>query len=224
MTFLVLFQTIIFRLKYNQTEGIIIDEKVGPQGRWKWHALNDPPVLKQVFVDTYLQERHEDLDDLIKSKEIYNPVPVKSSNTDMVMIEYENFVKEKEHKLLQKFKPFQIKMKAVKINDYFSIKIHDQACVTITFKSTPSNLRLNLGMHLINTEIVDSEISDVSEVATPYDRLRPAKTESVANIQEALNRARKYGKNIRNREQCGSSVTRSRGLTTQTNVSTSGSI
>ncbi|XP_073956417.1 uncharacterized protein isoform X2 [Choristoneura fumiferana] len=45
------------RLKYNQTEGHLIDKKIGPPGFWKWHSLNDPPVLHKAFIDTYSEDR-----------------------------------------------------------------------------------------------------------------------------------------------------------------------
>ncbi|KAL0851789.1 hypothetical protein ABMA28_000098 [Loxostege sticticalis] len=182
------------RLKYNQSEGIVFDEKIGPPGRWKWHSLNEPPVLQPVFMDNHvrstgcLQEllrgrKHEDTGSKHK----------KEPNLDMLAIELEHFVKEKAEKLLLEFKPFQIKMKVLKVNDQFSLKVLDQASIYLIFRDGHTSIKLNLGMLLISNKIVDTDTADVNQVATPYDR-HPPKSESIADIQITLEKARKLGK------------------------------
>ncbi|CAH0577878.1 unnamed protein product [Chrysodeixis includens] len=174
------------RLKYNQSEGLLVDPKLGPPGRWKWHTLNDPPVLQQVFVNNRMHEpdlhlvqkpKHtEDADDFVKQ-----------TQQEMLSIELDNFLKEKATKLLQKFKPFQIRMKAVKLNEHFSLKILDQANIHLIFRDGPTTLKINLGMLLKSDEIIDTETSEMADVATPYD-MKPAKSASgsVENIHKIL--------------------------------------
>lgn len=111
------------------------------------------------------------------------------SHPEMLAIELDNFVKEKANKLLQKFKPFQIRMKAVKLNDHFALKILDQANIYLLFRDGATSLKLNLGMLLISDEIIDTDTSDMADVATPYDKL-PPKTDSVENIQKILKTVR----------------------------------
>ncbi|XP_063838101.1 titin-like [Ostrinia nubilalis] len=181
------------RLKYNQSEGIVIDEKIGPPGRWKWHTLNEPPVLQPMFVDHRLKPS-PCLEELLRGKKDEDPSKHKKEpNLDMLTIELENFLKEKAHKLLQEFKPFQIKMKALRVNDQFSLKVLDQANIYLLFREGQTSIKLNLGMLLISNEIVDTDTAEVSQVATPYDR-HPPKSQSIADIQNALEKARKLGK------------------------------
>lgn len=194
-----LFKTIIImsRIKYNQTEGMVIDEKIGPPGRWKWHSLNEPPILQPVFIDSHDKNRNSCIDDLLKNQRDDRSDSMskqgRAPNDEMLAIEFENFVKEKADKLLQKFKPFQIRMKVLKVNDQFSLRVLDQANVYLLFRDGQVSLKLNLGMQLVSSEIVDTDTSEVSDVATPYDRF-PPKTPSVAEIQHTLKNARRIGK------------------------------
>ncbi|KAG6444632.1 hypothetical protein O3G_MSEX003480 [Manduca sexta] len=180
------------RLKYNQSEGVVIDSKIGPPGRWKWHTLNDPPILQPAFIDT--RERHPSphIQELIKTQKD-NIVPPRDIDQNMLSIELDNFLKEKARKLLQKYKPFQIRTKVLKLNDKFSLRILDQANIYLLFRDGPTSLKLNLGMLLLNNEIIDTDTTEVSEVATPYDR-RPPRTHSVADIQSKVDRAKKMSK------------------------------
>lgn len=124
--------------------------------------------------------------------EVERPVDsfIKQAQTDMLQVELDNFVKEKSQKMMQAFKPFRIKMKAAKLNEQFSLKILDQSKISLIFRDGRTSLKLNLGMHLNNQEIIDTDISDATEVSTPYDKF-PAKSDSVANIQSILHDIRK---------------------------------
>ncbi|XP_052751431.1 uncharacterized protein LOC113517001 [Galleria mellonella] len=185
------------RLKYNQSEGIIIDRTIGPSSHWKWHDLNEPPVLQSVVLDDYVKSQESYFEELTTNqkgnKYETSSKHSKDSNIEMVNIELENFVKEKAYKLLQKFQPFQIKMKALKLNRQFSLRILDQANIYLLFREGKISLKLNIGLRLISNEIVDTETAEVSQVATRYDCL-PPKSHSVAEIQKYIRRARMISK------------------------------
>ncbi|CAG4965318.1 unnamed protein product [Colias eurytheme] len=169
------------RLKYNQTEGVVLDRNIGPVSHWKWHTLNDPPVLQQVMIDT--QMAHKD-PDILKLGGHGDEKP-RNDNEEMLAIEFDNFIKEKSKKLTQKFKPFQIKMKALKINENFSLKVLDQATVYLIFRDGSANLKLNIGMILDHKEIVDTDTAEVGEVSNSLERF-PARTDSLAGLQQSV--------------------------------------
>ncbi|XP_022117450.2 calponin homology domain-containing protein DDB_G0272472-like [Pieris rapae] len=174
------------RLKYNQTEGVILDKSIGPVSHWKWHTLNDPPVLQQVMIDT--QMAHKD-PEILKLGGHGDEKP-RQDNEEMLAIEFDNFIKEKSKKLTQKFKPFQIKMKALKINENFSLKVLDQATVYLIFRDGSTNLKLNIGMILDHKEIVDTDTAEVGEVSNSLERF-PAKTDSLAGLQHSVAHAQR---------------------------------
>lgn len=197
---------IFFRLKYNQTEGVVLDRSIGPVSHWKWHTLNDPPVLQQVMIDT--QMPHKD-PDIIK---LGGPGDNKArpDNEEMLAIEFDNFIKEKSKKLTQKFKPFQIKMKALKINESFSLRVLDQATIYLIFRDGSANLKLNIGMILDHKEIVDTDTAEVGEVSNNLQRL-PARTDSIAGLQRSVAHAQRVERmrvererRLRPAEPCGS--------------------
>ncbi|CAH0690820.1 unnamed protein product [Chilo suppressalis] len=169
------------RLKYNQTEGVVLDRAIGPASHWKWHTLNDPPVLQQVMIDTQMPYKDPTIQKLGKN-DVNKPRP---DNEDMLAIEFDNFIKEKSKKLTQTFKPFQIKMKALKINEQFSLKVLDQATIYLIFRDGTANLKLNLGMILDHKEIVDTDTAEVGEVSNSLERL-PARTDSIAGLQSSV--------------------------------------
>ncbi|XP_028035807.1 uncharacterized protein LOC114247139 [Bombyx mandarina] len=179
------------RLKYNQFEGIVCDSKIAPFTRWKWHDLNDPLVLESVFIDTYEGNINSSFPEFVNEDK--DATREQSKNPEMLEIELENQVKEKSDKLLKKFRPFQIRMKAFKINQQFSLRVIDQTNIYLLFRVGTISLKLNLGMFLVSNEIVDTESVDVSQVVTPYDRL-PPKSQSVADIQRVLFEVRKCRK------------------------------
>ncbi|XP_013177459.1 PREDICTED: uncharacterized protein LOC106124960 isoform X2 [Papilio xuthus] len=169
------------RLKYNQTEGVVLDKSIGPVSHWKWHELNDPPILQKVMLDTQMA---------VKDPEILklggrDTQTLRPDNEEMLAIEFDNFIKEKSKKLTQKFKPFQIKMKALKVNENFSLRVLDQASVYLTFRDGPTNMKLNLGMILDHKEIVDTETAEVGEVSCNVERF-PARTDSLAMLQRSI--------------------------------------
>lgn len=170
-------------MKYNQTEGVMLDRTLGPITQWKWHSLNDPPVLQQVMIDNELPVKDETITNL------YSPDRSREQpdNEQMLLIEYDNYIKEKNKKVTRKFKPFQIKIKALKINENFSLKVLDQANVYLYFRDGTTSLKLNLGMKLNNKEIVDSDTVEVGFVANPMEKL-PAKSASLARMQLCLTR------------------------------------
>lgn len=171
-----------------------MDPKLGPPGKWKWHTLNDPPVLQQVFVNDRMHDSDLELVPKPDKTEDPNEGFRKHPQQDMLTIELDNFVKEKATKLLQKFKPFQIRMKAVKLNEQFSLKIFDQANINLVFRDGATSLKINLGRLLKSDEIIDTETSDMADVATPYDK-KPARSGSVENIQRILKTVRNKVRN-----------------------------
>lgn len=120
-------------------------------------------------------------------------------NEEMLAIEFDNFIKEKGKKLSQNFKPFQIKMKALKINENFSLKILDQATVYLIFRDGPVNLKLNIGMILDHKEIVDTDTAEVGEVSNNLERF-PARTDSLAGLQCSVAYAQLFEKLRTDRE------------------------
>ncbi|CAB3240441.1 unnamed protein product [Arctia plantaginis] len=175
------------RLKYNQTEGVLLDRSVGPVTNWKWHSLNDPPVLQQVMIDTQMPLKDPNI------LKMGGPADnrTRPDNEEMLAIEFDNFIKEKSKKLTQKFKPFQIKMKALKINDHFSLKVLDQATIYLIFRDGSANLKLNIGMVLDHKEIVDTDTAELGEVSNSMERF-PARTDSLAALQRSVAYARRY--------------------------------
>ncbi|KAJ8735456.1 hypothetical protein PYW07_007076 [Mythimna separata] len=172
------------RLKYNQIEGVVLDRSIGPVSHWKWHTLYDPQVLQQVMIGTQLSQM--DLDD---SLQLELPADMKTlpDNEEMSA----NFIKEKSKKISQKYKPFQINMKALKINEYFSLKVLDQATVYLIFKHGSINLKLNIGMVLEQKEIVETKTAEESEVSNSLERF-PARTDSLARLQRSVAHAQRY--------------------------------
>ncbi|CAH2103612.1 unnamed protein product [Euphydryas editha] len=150
------------RLKYNQSEGLVIDKKIGPPGRWKWHRLNEPPVLYSVVVDTFVKDKP--YQNFIKS----NENNIKESDT-MANIELDNLQREQANKMLKEYNSFQIRIKVVKINEYFTLRIINQAKIYLQFRHEHICFKLNLGMWLKKKEIVDINVAEISEVSTPFD-------------------------------------------------------
>ncbi|KAL0901693.1 hypothetical protein ABMA27_006886 [Loxostege sticticalis] len=194
------------RLKYNQTEGVVLDRAIGPVSHWKWHTLNDPPVLQQVMIDTNMSYKDPDIVKLGGPGDN----KMRPDNEEMLAIEFDNFIKEKSKKLTQKFKPFQIKMKALKINEAFSLKVLDQATVYLIFRDGSANLKLNIGMILDHKEIVDTDTAEVGEVSNTLERL-PARTDSIAGMQASVAHAQRIERQrvererrLRPAEPCGS--------------------
>ncbi|XP_026323844.1 uncharacterized protein LOC113233079 isoform X2 [Hyposmocoma kahamanoa] len=185
------------RLKYNQSEGVLLDQQIGPASHWKWHSLNDPPVLQQVMIDT--QMHHKDPRIARLGNEV--SAGLQDNNKDMVAIEFENAIKEKSQKISEKFSPFQIKMKALKINENFSIRILDQASIYLLFRDGTTNLKLNLGMLLDSHEIVDTDIADMGEISTGLERL-PAQTESLEALQRNIKYAQNFERYRTERDRC----------------------
>ncbi|XP_064076342.1 uncharacterized protein LOC135194631 [Vanessa tameamea] len=145
------------RLKYNQTEGFVIDKNIGPPSHWMWHTLNEPPVLFPVFCDTFVENKP------------YSYLKNKKVDDELYDFELGNYRKEKAAKMQQPYKPFQIRIKVVKINDYFSLRIVNQSKIYIQFRCEHICLKLNVGMFLKNKEIIDSDFAVVSEISTSCD-------------------------------------------------------
>lgn len=181
-------------LKYNQMEGVVLDRGLGPYSHWKWHALNDPPVLQQVMIDTHLEQK----DPTILQLGGKDDKPQKVHD-DMIAIEFDNFIKEQNKKLNKKFNAFQIKMKALKINKYFSLRILDQTKIYLSFHDGATTMKLNMGMILNSDEIIDHDTTEVGQVVTPVDRL-PARTESMAGIQRSVAYAQNFERSRTERE------------------------
>ncbi|KAH9644155.1 hypothetical protein HF086_018376, partial [Spodoptera exigua] len=171
---------------YNAKEGVLVDPTLGSPSKWKWHTLNDPPVLQQVILNPHLKVRDSGIERLGKTQRALDSNPVqKEIDPEMIAIELDNFAREKTSKLIQKYKKLEIRMKAIKLNEQFSLRIHDQATIHLFFRDGTTSLKLNLGLLLISDEIVDTDTAEMTDVSTPYDRL-PAKSPSVADIQQFL--------------------------------------
>lgn len=177
-----------YSLKYNQMEGVVLDRRLGPYSHWKWHSLNDPPVLQQVMLDTQLEQKDPEIVKLGRQFEEITPHTVQE---DMLAIEFDNFIKEQNKKLKKKFNVFEIKMKALKINRYFSLRILDQTKIYLSYHDGATTLKLNMGMILNNEEIVDHDATELGQVVTPVDRL-PARSESMASLQRSVAYAQKF--------------------------------
>lgn len=172
----------------------MLDRSIGPVSHWKWHTLNDPPALQQVMIDT--QVAYKDPKILKMGKQDHK---ARRENEDMLAIEFDNFIKEKSKKLSQTYKPFQIKMKALKINENFSLKVLDQAHVYLLFRDGTTNIKLNLGMLLDHKEIVDVDTAEVGEVSNNLERF-PARSDSLAAMQKSVAYARHFEKSQIERE------------------------
>lgn len=166
-----------------------MDRSVGPVSHWKWHDLNDPPVLQQVMVDTELAHKDPRIYNIQTGSDELNKRSAKNDDA-MLAIEFNNFIKEKSMKLARNFQPYQIKMKALKLNENFSLKILDQASVYLTFRDGSRNMKVNMGMVLDHKEIVDTDIADVGDVSNPMQRF-PARTDSLAELQNAVAQAQR---------------------------------
>lgn len=168
-------------------EGVVLDRGLGPYSHWKWHSLNDPPVLQKVMIDTQLEQKDPEIVKLGDPKEKKTRIV----HEDMIAIEFDNFIKEQNKKLNKKFNAFQIKMKTLKINKYFSLRILDQTKIYLSFHDGATTLKLNMGMILNNDEIIDNDTTEMGEVITPVDRL-PARTDSMAAIQRSVEHAQNF--------------------------------
>lgn len=177
-------------------EGVVLDRGLGPYSHWKWHSLNDPPVLHQVMINTHLEHKDPAILQLGGKHEEIKPHNV---HDDMIAIEFDNFINEQNKKLKKKFSVFQIKMKALKINRYFSLRILDQTKIYLSFHDGATTLKLNMGMILNNDEIIDNDSTEVGQVVTPVDRL-PARSESIAGIQRSVAYAQKFERTRTERE------------------------
>lgn len=182
-------------MKYNQTEGVNLDRSIGPISHWKWHDLNEPALLKKVMVDTYLPHKESEI------LKLGGP-PLEKNNTDeeqMLAIEYDNYIREKHKKSTQKFQPFHIKMKAVKLNENFSLKVLNQSNIYLTFRDGPVTLKLNLGMVLDHEEIIDTVTAEVGEVVNGWERV-PACSLSADTLQRDIARTRRAHVNYTQRQ------------------------
>lgn len=177
-------------------EGVVLDRGLGPYSHWKWHSLNEPPVLQHVMIDTQLEQKDPTILKLGKKQEEIGP---HAGQEDMIAIEFDNFIKEQNKKLQTKFNVFQIKMKALKINRYFSLRILDQTKIYLSFHDGTTTLKLNMGMVLNNEEIIDCDTTDVGKVVTPVDQL-PARSDSLASVQRSVANARKFERSRAQRE------------------------
>ncbi|XP_053613046.1 uncharacterized protein LOC128676759 [Plodia interpunctella] len=177
------------RLKYNQSEGIVIDKSIDSPCKWKWHTLNDPPVLQPVFLDTFTK----DTSTLKHIESESGSAYAQNKNVDMLAIELQNFLKEKADKLLQKFKALEIKSKTLKLNQQFSLQILRQTVIYLVFREELTSLKLNLGLTLISNDIIGTESQDVGDLFTSYNQI-PPRSKSVENIQQILYTAKRAKK------------------------------
>lgn len=180
-------------IKYNQTEGVVLDKVIGPISHWKWHTLNDPPELERIVIDKYMT--HKDPKILSYEEEDCDRVSItneqQSSIKKMLEIEFENFVNQKftETKKTTSFQPFKIRMKALKINEYFSLKILDQAKIYLIFQDGKRRFKLNIGMVLDHTHIIDTDVVEMQDVVMSKVETYPACSDSIASLQQRISHA-----------------------------------
>ncbi|KAI5632066.1 hypothetical protein NE865_15231 [Phthorimaea operculella] len=171
------------RLKYNQNEGIVLDRSIGPVTQWKWHSLNDPPELQQVMIDSQLD--YKDPTIFSYAADHYPP----PQDETLLAIEYDNYIKSKEKK--KEFKPNQINMKVMKLNDQFTLKVLDQNRIYLLFRDGATTMKCNLGLKIDHSDIVDTTFCDLGEVCVTAEKL-PAATDSLADLQKCLKEAQKF--------------------------------
>ncbi|CAB3226233.1 unnamed protein product [Arctia plantaginis] len=164
------------RLKYNQSEGVLVDPGIGFPSRWKWHGLNDPPVLKMLRVDSHLDPKDPviqklNVDSYLKSSKS-SPPSSPSAEEMMQEIEAENLVK---NKVKSNFKQCVMMARVVKLNECFAIRISAQTKILLTYRCRSTVLKLNLGMTLNSKKIVGFNFSEANEVELlyPNDRRTP---------------------------------------------------
>lgn len=145
----------------------MLDQKLGAVGNWKWHTLNDPPLLHQVMIDTQLEHK---IPDIFKMDSHVNP---EKADEAMLAIELDNLMKEKKKKVHVPFKPFQIKMKAMKINENFSLKVVDQKTIYLLFREGTKNVKINIGMELDAT-VCKSKFLNISTGSTFLKVMMPS--------------------------------------------------
>lgn len=128
-------------------------------------------------------------EELNKSKVNITKGKENSNIEDMLAIELNNFVKHRftKTKTTTSFQPFKIRQKTVKINEYFSLKILDQASIYLIFKDGNRKFKLDIGMILDHTHIIDTRVMEV-EVMTKLETY-PACTESIDSLQRKLDNA-----------------------------------
>lgn len=178
-------------MKYNQNEGVLLDRSIGPVSHWKWHNLNDPPALQRIMIDTQMTPKDPRIIELGENPWAKAEKETLSDNEAMLAIEYDNSLKDKCNKLSQSFKPFQIKMKALKINENFSLRILDQANIYLIFRDGTTNIKLNLGMVLDDKEIIDVDTAEVGQVHSNLEKF-PARTDSIAAMRKSVAYARRF--------------------------------
>lgn len=149
-----------------------MDKNVGPLGCWKWHDLNDPPVLHQVFEEQSLDYTYDCLEKLIRTSGKND----RNSNSytfdkEMYTIELNSMLKETSKKTSLKYNPFEIKLKVLKLNENFTLKIVDQSKIYLLFRDSEVSLKLNLGLKLVSNEIIGIETVNYGNVVTPYDHV-----------------------------------------------------
>lgn len=149
----------VYRLQYNQFEGCIEDPDIGTLGKWKWHTLNDPPLIEFEFVENHCGPNSPILEQLMQ------PDRKKSVMFDakMIAIECQNVTKIK--MAYQKFNPVMITMKVLKLNKYISIRVIDQQHIYVQFRDGKTSMKINLGMQLVSNDVVDLVHVDISKFA-----------------------------------------------------------
>lgn len=200
---------IFCRLKYNQNEGTIIDPSIGPPAHWKWHCLNDPLHYKTAYMDimdAIPSTRNPETDELILNAQTHSATADKENlvspsiiaKNQMLDIEHKNWERYTQQKIQNhtKYKQFPRKPIYFKINDQMSFRIVDQKNIKLIFRDGSIRILINLGLKLIETEIVDTETTDLSEIQTPLDR-PVLRSESLENIKKILDRAKRKGKSKR---------------------------
>ncbi|KAJ2940755.1 hypothetical protein O0L34_g14866 [Tuta absoluta] len=173
------------RLKYNQNEGIVLDRSVGPVTHWKWHALNDPPDIQHIIIENQLETKDPEI---FSYDADHQP---RKNDEAILAIEYENYIKSK--RKIEKFKPNQINMKTIKLNDQFTLKVLDQNRIYLLFRDGATRMKCNLGLKIDYNEIVDTAYCELGEVNVTTEKV-PAVTDSLAELQKCLKEAQKWNR------------------------------
>lgn len=171
------------------------DKTLGKPFRWAWHNLNKPPVFKEVEVNTELPRKDAHLQSLMKKHEKVTKQE-KNKKIEKALEEerIEALEREKLSKMLREkhkdYKPLEIQMKALKLNEQFSLHINKQSSIILRFYEGSVNMKFNVGLELQSDKYVDSEFVEVGKFMNPIERL-PAKSNSLSSLQKIVLAARR---------------------------------
>ncbi|XP_063634368.1 uncharacterized protein LOC134805015 [Cydia splendana] len=175
------------RLKYSQSEGVVVDRTLGPNTHWKWHNLCDSRLLKTVLKENEPLIKDQTIAEYQEEDEIDFERPIPDDDHVMRGLEAQEISKQIKE-CIKNYASFQIKMKAVKINEHFALKIFQQSSIFLSFTDGKTHIRINVGMVLDPNVVVGEDFQDLREVPGVMDQV--ARSESVERLQKVVQGAR----------------------------------